>query len=159
MPLDPYAPPQEEAPRSRALPSLLPGEMPRGSIVAGGVLCANAVLVLIERALTLAPSEATMMNGILPVMIDIAIGVALLLRKTQVRAWAIVRCIVGGVLFAGMRLAAADLVSVAFQLAVTGSLLALLLGNPGKPRIAIACGVFALYALVEMVGIAALAAR
>jgi hypothetical protein len=157
--VDPYAPPQEPAAPTRSMPSLLPGELSRGAYVAGAVLCINGTLTLIERALTLTPSHETAMNAIYPVMIDLAIGVALLLRKAQVRTWAILRCVVGGVLFAAMQIAAGNPILVVFQLMVSGSLLALLIGNAGRPRIFIACGVFGIYALFEIVGLIGLATR
>jgi hypothetical protein len=158
--VDPYAPPQEDgAKRNRSMPALLPGELARGAYVAGGVLCINAALTLAERTLTMTASQETAMNGILPVMIDIAIGVALLLRKPQVVTIAIIRCVVGAVFFSVAQIAAGNPMMVAFQIAVSGSLLALLVGNASKPRIYVACAVYGIYALFEIFGIAVLATR
>jgi hypothetical protein len=158
--VDPYAPPTAALnPYAAQAPVLeAPSIAPR---VAGGLLLVNAALVLLE--LVALPAQAASgsttpfdnpARGTISAFIDIGIGIALLGGNRGVIPWAIMRAALGMVLLAGLALLNDPVVAV-LQMMMCGSILALLIGNAGKPRIAVGASFFGLYALVNLIGLAA----
>lgn len=156
--VDAYAPPTAPAPEPPQ--DFVPYETTLGQRIAGALLIANAVIIGLE--FLLMPTDPTSKDplsspgrSVLPAIIDIAIGVSLLSKNKKVLTWAIFRAALGLVLFVGIRVAQGDMLSAVMQLAVSGSLLLLLIGNASKPRIAVASGLFGIYGLLSLVGIGA----
>jgi len=148
---DPYAPPGEDAvPPEEARRA--PGELPQAVRIAGALLLVNGGLVLLEKVV-MSSKDASPFRGILPVIFDVVIGVSLIKGNPKFRKWAIVRCVLGAILFAGINIAAGQPLMAGIQLMVSGSLLALLVGDASKPRIALACGTFGLYVLFALIGL------
>jgi hypothetical protein len=130
----------------------------RAARIAGAFLIANAAIVFASRAVM--PSEPQVAGGsIVPSLIDVAIGASLLGGNARWRKWAIVRVALGVVLFGAIHGAAGDFASLALQMAISGSLLLLLVGMPGTARIVLGSTMFGVYALLSVVGIVTLASR
>ena len=151
---DPYAPPREHDVVPVEAPYRAPGELPKAVRIAGALLLVNGALVLLEKVvLSSKITGGSPVNGVLPVIFDVVIGVSLIKGNPKFRTWAIVRCVLGAILFSGIQIAAGQPVAVVIQLMVSGSLLALLVGDASKPRTALACGVFGIYVLLELIGL------
>lgn len=155
---DAYAPPT--APMLEPRPVVVPYEATLGQRIAGGLLITNAVIVFLELAIM--PSEPTSKEpfsspgqSILPAIIDVVIGVSLLSKSKKVLPWAIFRAALGLVLFVAVRAIQGDVFLAVMQVAVSGSLLLLLVGDASKPRIAFGSVLFSIYGLLSFVGIGA----
>lgn len=151
---NPYAPAQGPPPRRD--PSRV--EATAGQRLAGLLLVVNALLILVGAALSLrAPQAATGPLppgvGVVPAVIDMAIGASLLSGSGRLALWATVRVVVGMVVFTALQIKSP--VAVVIQILVAGSFLLLLLGDAGKPRIGAGGSLFGLYALVEVVSLVA----
>jgi len=153
-----YAPPT--APMQDRPPPIVPFEATLGQRIAGGLLIANAVIVGLE--LLLMPSDPTSKDpfnspgrSVLPALIDVFIGVSLLSKNKKVLPWAILRAALGLVIFVAIRAVQGDVFLAVMQMAVSGSLLLLLIGDAAKPRIAIGGALFGIYGLLSLVGIGA----
>jgi len=157
-----YAPPTTDLPPP--LPLLPPAQpdlaavastergLSPGVRIAGGLLILNAILVLIEKLALATPDQGAL--GVAP-LIDLVIGGCLLAGRTQLRPWAIVRAVLGGVVFTSMHLAAGHAVAAVLQVAVSGALLMLLVGQAGRPRMIAGSAVFAVYFALSSLGLLA----
>jgi hypothetical protein len=141
---NPYAPPQ--SPDSGATSAAAVPGVALGMRVAGLLLILNGALAGLEFL------DARGQN-ILPIIIDILIGISLLQGKVRWRTLAIVRVALGAAIFTAIHLIGADYVLAVLQLVVSGSLLLVLVGEAKKVRIAVACSLFGVYALLEVVGL------
>lgn len=153
-----YAPPTAPM-QDRPLP-IVPYEATLGQRIAGALLIANAVIVGLE--LFLMPTDPTSKDpfsspgrSILPALIDVFIGISLLSKNKKVLPWAILRAALGLVIFVAIRAVQGDVFLAVMQMAVSGSLLLLLVGDAGKPRIAVGGALFGIYGLLSLVGIGA----
>jgi hypothetical protein len=156
---DPYAPPTAAiALHPTQAPALQ--ELSIGPRIAGGLLLVNAALVLLEFAIVKSDAAGGSTpfdspgRGLISACIDVGIGVSLLKNNRRVVPWAIARAAFGLVLLTLM-LAFKDPYLAAMQATMCGSMLALLIGNASKPRVAVAASFFGLYALLSFIGIAA----
>ena len=112
----------------------------------------NGLLGLVDRLAT-AGSSTNGMQVVVPTIIDFLIGVSLAGGKDKYLTWAIVRVAFGAVLFSRIALSQGKYVMVPFQLVLSGSFLALLIGNADKTRIILGCIGFGLYVLLEVLGL------
>ena len=125
-----------------------------GMRVAGGVLIANALVTAASMALVKdAGGAATSIHG---VVIDLVVGGGLLAGKVRWQKWGFVRAVVGGVIFCALFAVQKDWLSMVFQLTLSGALTLLLLGEPGKPRIATAVALCLPYFLLATLGLASI---
>jgi hypothetical protein len=129
-----------------------------GQQIAGGLLIANAAFVLLSAALIpvdpkLGPMFAPS-RSIMPALLDVAIGVSLLSGKTKYLVWAILRVVLGTVLFTALAWNK-DPILAGSQLVIGTSLLLLLLGNAGRPRLVAGGALFFFYALLNISGVSA----
>jgi hypothetical protein len=122
--------------------------------IAGGLLVVNGVLAIVEKAATAGADGSGPTSGVGPIVIDFIIGFSLAAHNARLRNWAILRAALGGLIFAGIQFFQGSTVLGVIQLAVSASFLMLLIGVPGKPRIAVACSLYGLYVLLELVGLA-----
>lgn len=78
-------------------------------------------------------------------VVDMILGVLLVLGQRKVVPFCIVRVVLGALLYLGISLYSRDLATAAMQLALSGSLLGLLLGTPGNARLGLSSVVAAAY--------------
>ncbi|MRG90555.1 hypothetical protein [Polyangium spumosum] len=151
-----YAPPTAPLPAPPVLRS--PDVVTTGQRIAGGLLIVNAVLVLIEAAVLPPDPDPTPLTSpgrtFLPAIIDVAIGISLLARNRKFLPWAIVRVVFGLIVLTAV-LAFKDPFLAVMQVVVSGSLLLLLVGDAGKPRVAVGGVLFGVYALINVLGLSA----
>lgn len=159
-PPNPYAEPSQATqpePPPRAARSKRAGTAQR---IAGGLMMLNGALVLLEAALAphAAPGavSAATATGIVPAILDIAIGIALLSGNGVLVMFAIVRTVLGMTVGTALRLQEGPGVMI-YQVALCGSLLGLLVGEAGRLRMAIAGSAMGACLLLEIVGLAGLA--
>jgi len=108
---DAYAPPKADPLPPQPAPALSP-EVRRGARIAGVLLILNAILVLIERAVMKSPAgQPAAFSTPLPAIIDLVIGGSLVAGRMNLRIWAIVRCVAGGVIFTALQLAHQDFIA------------------------------------------------
>jgi hypothetical protein len=127
-----------------------------GMRVAGLCLIFNALLLLLELAAVGLQSGGGRPPPIVPAIIDVLIGGSLLAGNEKLKTLAIVRCVLGGLVFTGVSLYQGDPIVAAFQVLVSAALLGLLIGRAGTPRVAVASMAFLLYLVVGVIGLAAL---
>lgn len=121
--------------------------------VAGAFLVVNALVLLIERALLPAQTGALQMN-LGSAILDLVLGGMLVAGKPKVLPWVKLRVVLGAVVFTIYYLAMEhDPVLAGFQLAVSGAFVLLLFGQAGAWRLRIASTVFALYLVLEVLGL------
>jgi hypothetical protein len=70
----------------------------------------------------------------LAIAIDVLIGVSLVRGNVKYRPWAVLRCVLGALFYAGMSVAHGQAIEAGFTVAYTGNLLLLLIGTPGQAR-------------------------
>ncbi len=153
-----YAPPT--APMQERPPPIVPFEATLGQRIAGALLIANAAIVGLEMLLmtpdpTLKDPFSSSGRSVVPALIDVIIGVYLLSKNKKVVPWAIFRAALGLVIFVAVRVVQGDAFLAVMQIAVSGSLLLLLIGDASKPRIAVGGALFGVYGLLSLVGIGA----
>ncbi len=155
---DAYAPPTTPMQPPIAPQPISPYHATLGQRIAGALLISNAAIVALERIVM--PSDPTSKDPfdspsrvIMPILIDVAVGVALLMKTKGVVPWAIFRAALGLVVFVVLRLVQGDMFLAVMQIAVSSALLLLLIGDAGKPRIAVGGALFGMYALLSLVGI------
>lgn len=145
---NPYTPPANPEPPPKPMFSLDGATL--GTRVAGGVFLVYGLIgVLLRVAFT--PSQGVF--TVLPGLVDFALGFSLLDKESRYRSWAVLRVVLGTVVFTGMQLASGQLLFAGAELAVSGAFLMLLLGDPGKGRIGFACATFGLYGMLAIVGL------
>lgn len=127
--------------------------------LAGGMLVVNALLSFVALGLipdapksTALPGPGSVVSGIF----DVVIGTMLIFNHGRMAAWALVRVVLGLVLFTLLYVVAGDLVTAAVQVGLSSALLLLLIGRAGILRLALGCVLFSLYLLVSVAGISAL---
>lgn len=151
-----YAPPT--APLREMPPERAPHEVTPAQRLAGGLLIVNAALVLIEAvALPPDPNPTPLTSpgrSFLPAIIDVVIGISLLSKNRKFLPWAVVRVAFGLVVLTAL-LAFKDPFLAVMQVVVSGSFLLLLVGDAGKPRMAIGGALFGLYAFISVLGLSA----
>ncbi|HZS40828.1 MAG TPA: hypothetical protein VFF06_28540 [Polyangia bacterium] len=161
--INPYAPPETDhvEPPPSEPPPLKPrafaGEITRGARIAGACLIVNALLVFAEK-IFVKDSGGGASVGIAPI-IDLVIGGALAAGQGKYRTWALVRCVLGALVFGALSLSGGDMISFGLQLAVSGALIALLVGDPGLARTIVATVVFGLYVIVCVLGLVVLTSQ
>ncbi|HVK69178.1 MAG TPA: hypothetical protein VM694_32190 [Polyangium sp.] len=126
--------------------------------LAGGLLIVNAVLLLAEVALAGRAPEPGVLSSpvtlIMSALIDGLIGTSFLYRSRKLLSWAIVRMGIGLVLMTAQA-ALKDPFLAGMQFVVCSSLLLLLLGDAGKPRMAVGGALFGFYALIRVLDLSA----
>jgi len=116
-----------------------------GARIAGVVLILNALsafyaAIVLQVPLT-GPSRST------SAVVDLILGGLLVLGRRKVVPFCVVRIVLGAVLFLGLSLNSGDVASAVMQLALSGSLLGLLLGSPGGARLVLSSAAAAAYVL------------
>ncbi len=105
------------------------------SRLGGAALVMNALFVFVELALGgITPPPSVGQPSVLPGIIDIALGVALLRGNDKVRGWVLARIVIGAVIFGLLSASRRDWWMVASQLVVSLSLLGLIAGRAGRSR-------------------------
>ena len=129
-----------------------------GQQIAGGLLIGNAILVLLSAFLIPADPKLGPMfepsRSFIPAALDVLIGASLLSGKVKYRAWAIIRVVLGTILFTALAWTKDPVLAVS-QVMIGGSLLLLLLGNAGRPRLVAGGALFFVYALLNVSGLSA----
>lgn len=151
---NPYAPPVAPDQPPPAVDNLLinAGD-PAQLRVAGILLLVNAAVVLVERVLTIGQPGPSF-GGIGPAVIDSLIAVSFLKGNDRYRTFAIVRVILGLLLFTGLNISQGDFVSIAASIVGYGGLLLVLVGKPQRTRLITGTVLFGLFVLLELVGLA-----
>ncbi|MEO8361502.1 MAG: hypothetical protein ABI672_15825 [Vicinamibacteria bacterium] len=136
------------------------GDLPTGARIAGGVLIVNVVGILLERMVMPADTKTPLpVSGTLvSILIDLFIGYKLLRGEdgSSVLGWARFRVVAGMLLFTGLQIAAANPLVAVIQFGFSAGLLMLLLGDPGKLRMAMGVLLAGAYFSLEMLGLVAL---
>lgn len=127
-----------------------------GQRLAGGLMIVNAIILLLEKA-TMPDTGAGLPTGlptatVVPAIIDLVIGAVLLNNNSKVVGLAIVRVVLGLLLFGGAFVVKADYLMASFQVVVSASFLLLLVGRAGRARIVAAIVLFAGYLAMEALG-------
>jgi hypothetical protein len=154
---NPYAPPTAsyEPPEDRR-PSRPTDVATRGQRLAGALLIVNAALVFIDAVISTGTPEAGAAPpgmGFVPAMIDVGIGVSLLSGSRKTLRWAVIRVVIGLVVWSGMQLVRGEWILMVLQALVGASFLLLLIGDAGRARIAVGASAFGLFTLVSLLGI------
>lgn len=158
---NPYAPPAAAPDPLPEVPLNKPTRASQGQRIAGALMLLNAAFIFAESVLIKeAPNPATQalrpMFGLGPALIDVLIGAVLLSGVRSLATWAILRCSLGLVVGAALAWMNGPFAMV-MQIAMSGALLALLIGDAGRARILVASCAFGLYGIVELVGLASIA--
>jgi hypothetical protein len=127
-----------------------------GQRIAGGLMLVNAIVLLLEKAM-MPDTGAGLPTGlpsttVVPAIIDLVIGSMLLSNNNKVVGLAIVRVVLGLLLFGGAFAVQADYLMAAFQVVVSTSFLLLLVGQAGRARIVAAIVLFTGYLAMEALG-------
>jgi hypothetical protein len=148
-----YAPPR--SPSALAAPPVLatlqataPDEVPWGARLAGGVFVLNSLAILF------AMSKGVKLAGPpVSAIVDMIVGGMLIAGAAKALKWAQVRTVLGAIIFPIIILASQGSTTMAFvQIAFSGALLALLLGDAGTLRIGVAMTFLGLYMAVAIGG-------
>ncbi len=118
----------------------------------------NAALVLLSAVLVPASLNLMPLSSpgvmLMPALIDIGVGIALLVGHKGVLPWAIVRVVLGFIVFTTLQAFQEPYLAV-IQIFLSSSFLLLLIGNAGALRMALGGVLFGLYALSCVVGFGA----
>lgn len=157
---NPYAPPAAAPEPLPEVPLNKPSRASKGQRIAGALMLLNAAFIFAESVLIKeAPNPTTQalrpMFGLGPALIDVLIGAVLLSGIRSLATWAILRCSLGLVVGAALAWMNGPFAMV-MQIAMSGALLALLIGDAGRARILVASCAFGLYGIVEIVGLASI---
>lgn len=148
------AKPADPAPAPVLAPELTP--LSKGARLAGVFLVVNALAAIVETALG-ASSETPGHSPIVAAAHDVIVGAMLMRGERKVLRWSIFRVCAGAVLFTFLSVSQRDFVSAGFQVALSASLLLLLVGTAARPRIATAAALFATVLLFETTALIGLA--
>jgi hypothetical protein len=144
---NPYA-----APTASLAPAVTP-EAPASPVkaarIAGALMLAAAPAALFSSG----SGGAHGTTPYLAIIIDVVIGISLVRGNLKYRPWAVVRCILGGLIYGGMALAASQPAEAGFTVAYVGCLLLLLLGTPGKVRTIVGAVTTGLLTLLTYLGL------
>ncbi len=127
--------------------------------LAGCVLILNALLVAAEKVIVPQAGGSGFLSGptMLPsIVIDAALGISLLSGSTRYQTLAIVRCVLGLILFSALHLAEGEVLAMGFQFAFSCGLLMLMVGTPSLLRRGVALSGVGLCVLFEVAGLYAL---
>ena len=127
--------------------------LPAGARVAGVVLLLNAAanaLTMIKQGPGSDPLAQHEMKGMI---VDLVVGAGLLAGKANLKKWAIVRVVLGMVLFGTLFGVQKDMISLASQVLFSSALLLLLLGDAGKVRIGAGVALSAVCLLLATAGV------
>ena len=151
--MNPYAYPYPGAPPARA-------ERPIAIRIAGALLLVNAAILIGEAILLphTGPSSSsadplTTRVPFVPAITDVVIGGFLLAGSMGVRVWAIVRALLGGLVYVGLHAVKSEWLLAGMQALVSTSLLLLLIGNAQRVRIGVGLALFGFYCAVEAYGL------
>ena len=148
---NPYAPPVAPDQPPPAVDNLLinAGD-PAQLKTAGILLLVNAVVVVIS----MVAMPGASFGGPLPAVIDALIAVSFLKGNDRYRTFAIVRVVLGLLVFTGINIAKGDFIDVGASLVGYGGLLLVLVGKPQRARLVAGAVIFGLFVLLELVGLA-----
>ncbi len=118
-------------------------EISLGARIAGVVFILNALSAFYAAVVLQLPLSGPGRSG--SAVVDTILGGLLVLGNRKVVPFCIVRVVLGAVLFLGITLYSGDFATAVLQLALSGSLLGLLLGTPGRARLALSSVVAAAY--------------
>lgn len=124
--------------------------------IAGGMLVVNAALSFVALALVPAAMKSAAFLGpgtILSGIFDVIIGTLLILNHGRLVPWALVRTVLGMVLFTLLHVSAGDLLNAGIQVAISCGVLLLLIGRAGLVRLGVGCLLFSLYLLLSVAGL------
>ncbi|TMB33063.1 MAG: hypothetical protein E6J58_21855 [Deltaproteobacteria bacterium] len=127
--------------------------LPLGARVAGVVLLLNAganVLSMIKEGAGTGPLANQEVKGMI---VDLVVGGGLLAGRATLQKWAIVRVVLGLIVFGAMFGAQHDMTSLTLQAGFSAALLLLLVGDAGKARIGAGAGLSVAYLLLATAGV------
>jgi len=136
------------------------GEATLGQRIAGGMMVVNALLVFVQMEVApaaLQPAAFLRPGSVVSGIFDVVIGVLLVLNRGRLAVWALVRVVLGVVLFTLIHVSSGDTLSAGIQLGVSSALLLLLIGDAGRLRIALGGLLFGVYLLFAAAGLSTLA--
>jgi hypothetical protein len=129
-----------------------------GQRLAGGLLLANAALVVLEFALMpsgMLQAQAAMLGRqLVPAFIDVLIGISLLAGSKRFIPLALVRVVLGLIIMTLSQGLGNPALAV-LQAILSGAFLMLLIGDASKPRMAVGSALFGMYALIAMINVTA----
>lgn len=141
--LNPYA-----APASTSEPaSASPLSFVTGPRVAGAIMIATVPAAL------LGSRGGQPATTYLAIVFDVLIGVSLVRGNLKYRLWAVLRCLLGLLIYGGPAIARSEVAEAIGIVAYSGSLLVLLVGTPGKARTIIGTVAATLLCVVAYVGL------
>jgi hypothetical protein len=121
-----------------------------GQRLAGAGLIVNGILALAAFAvLKKEAGDPGALRSPIASLIDFGIGVSLLTGNPRYKAWAIVRVVLGGLIFTGLNFAQHDPIDAALQVALSLSFVGLLAGTAGKVRVGVAATALVLVFALE----------
>jgi hypothetical protein len=123
----------------------IPASPVKAARIAGAILLASAPAALLSSTGSATPYIA--------IAIDVLIGISLVSGNLKYRGWAVVRCVLGVLLYGGMSVAKGEAFEAGFTVAYVGSLLLLLIGTPGKVRTIIGAVAAGLLTVLTYVGL------
>src|SRR4051812_38314607 len=129
-----------------------PGLVTAGARAAGAILLLNAAVNVASVAIVPGDGGFNPVHGIVA---DLAVGIGLLSGRARWHKWAYARALLGGLIFGGIFAARGDAFGVASQLLLSGSLVLLLYGDPGRLRLVGACLLCAPYFALAGLGLVA----
>jgi len=109
--------------------------IPVGARVAGVVLLLNAAANALTMIKQGPGSDPLAHHEVKGMIVDLIVSGGLLAGKANLQKWAIVRVVLGMIVFGAMFGAQKDMTSLAFQIVFSGALLLLLVSDAGKVRI------------------------
>jgi hypothetical protein len=127
--------------------------LPLGARVAGVVLLLNAAanaLSMIKDGPGSGPLASQEVKGMI---VDLVVGGGLLAGRAALQKWAVIRVVLGLVVFGAMFGAQHDMVSLALQAGFSAALLLLLVGDAGKTRIGAGAVLGAAYLSLATAGV------
>src|SRR2546428_1515207 len=127
--------------------------IPGGARVAGVVLLLNAAANALTMIKQGPGSDPLAHHEVKGMIVDLIVGGGLLAGKANLQKWAIVRVILGMILFGAMFGAQKDMTSLAFQVVFSAALLLMLIGDAGKVRIGAGVALSAACLLLATVGV------
>ena len=129
--------------------------------IAGAMLVVNALLSFISIDLVPAAAKSAAFMGpgsVVSGILDVVIGALLVLNYGRLAPWALVRVVLGLVVYTLIHVSAGVMVSACAQVGISGALLLLLIGRAGVLRLTLGCVLFSLYLLFAVLGLSVMAA-
>jgi hypothetical protein len=141
-PAPPEPPPPAAAPPTPAAPPRLPLQAPAetstsGELAAACILCANALVGVGVLLLTgTNPSDPRGMGSLVPVVVDLVVATRLFQKERNAPSWALARAVLGGLVLTPILWSNGGAIVGIAQLVFSAGLVALLVGEPGRARVA-----------------------